>query len=222
MIVLFVSLAVLGLSTVDPVGIGILLLLLAQERPYKRAFTFLGGSFASLMLMGLLFARGLGNVVLHLEERAHWLLPTVEVISACILLVVALSTYYKLRTARLSVEPPDQIAKWLNRTEWHLFLLGAVVVAVQSVIDVVFVMAMIHIGQATLSNALLVAAILTYTVSALALQIAVVVTFRFAPAKKKAQTLRAVHLLLQNYASQVLISVSLVLSMVLFTLAAMS
>ena len=220
MIGLYVSLACLGLAAIDPVGIGIVCLLLAQERPYARTFIFLSGSFISLVVMGLVFALGLGAIVLRFEDRYPWIVSAGEAIAGLILLLIAIAIYVQLRRGKFSIDPPKRARVWLRLGYWHLFFLGVLLVAIQSVLDVVFVVAMIHIGQFRLSGLALIVAIVTYSFSALILQLAVVTAFRFAPLRQKTKTLQVAHGLLAAYSNQALAVVSFGLGCLLLILAA--
>src|SRR5579864_3373190 len=104
MLNVYIALAFLGLSAIDPVGIGIMPILLVQGHPYRRVAAFLGGSFLSLMTMGLLFAKGLGQLVLKFEHSHPWFIPTVEAIAGVILLITALTVYVRLKAGKASVE----------------------------------------------------------------------------------------------------------------------
>jgi hypothetical protein len=109
--------------------------------------------------------------------------------------------------------------KWLQLGDWQLFWLGALIVAIQSVIDVVFVIAMVRVGALELSGLMLIAAVATYAIAALLLQVAVVVAFRVAPVHQKTKTLDAIRRVLVKYSYQSLIIVSSVLGLVLIGLA---
>jgi hypothetical protein len=217
---LFFSLALLGLAAIDPIGIAAMPILLTQKKPFARSFTFLGGSFVSLMVMGFLFARGFGVRVLRFENTHAWLVPGAEVLAGLVLLGIAGTLLWRVKTGRFSVEPSDKVTKRLRLGGWQLFILGAVIVAVQSIVDVVFVIAMIRVGQINLSTIRLLAGIAAYAIAALVLQLAVVAAYRLAPQKHRLQTLDKVHRLLVRYASQALIGVSLVLGCALLVLAA--
>jgi len=210
-VVLFVSLVALGLAAIDPIGLAAMPVLLVQRRPFARSFAFLGGSFASLMVMGLLFARGFGLIVLHFEKAHAWLVPSIEVLAGAVLLGIAATVFWQLKTGRVSVEPPAKLRNRLNLSELHLFAFGAALVAVQSLLDVVFVIAMIRIGQIHLSVIALTAAVMTYAVTALILQFSVLAAFKLTPEKQKHQILAKVHNLLAHYANQAVIGVSLIL-----------
>jgi hypothetical protein len=216
---LYLSLAFLGLAAIDPVGIGIMPVLLVQKKPYSRAFAFLGGSFAALMLMGLLFARGLGKIVCRFEQHNRWLVPTIELAAAGLLLIIATSLFVRLKLGKISVDPSAKTRQWLKLDSWHLFILGGLLVAGQSVLDIVFVIAMVRVGQFRLSNFGLVAAVATYAVTALILQLLVVAFFRATPASKKQKALERIHRLQLKYSTQVLIIISLALSCLLIVLA---
>lgn len=217
---LFFSLALLGLAAIDPIGIAAMPILLTQKKPFARSFTFLGGSFVSLMVMGFLFARGFGVRVLRFENTHTWLVPGAEALGGLVLLGIAGTLLWRIKTGRLSVEPSDNVAKRLRLGGWQLFILGAVIVAVQSIVDVVFVIAMIRVGQIKLSNIRLLAGIAAYAVAALVLQLAVIAAYRLAPQKHRLQTLDKVRRLLAQYANQSLIGVSLALGCALLVLAA--
>jgi hypothetical protein len=216
---LYISLAALGLSAVDPIGIGVMPVLLIQKHPYKRAAVFLSGSLVSLLVMGLLFAKGLGTVVLRFERSHSWFVPSVEIIAAVILLIIAITVYVRSRSGKTAIEPSQKTRTWLQLGNWQLFLCGALLVALQSIIDVVFVIAMIRAGQFKLSDAQLVGAVATYALTALVLQIAVVLAFRLAPERDKARILDKVRILLISYSNQAVIIVSLLLSLILLLLA---
>ena len=64
MLALFISLVLLGLSAIDPIGIAAMPILLVQNTPTNEVSYFLFGSFMSLMLMGMLFAKGFGHIVI--------------------------------------------------------------------------------------------------------------------------------------------------------------
>lgn len=83
--------------------------------------------------------------------------------------------------------------------------------AVQSLLDVVFVIAMVRIGQIHLSVIALTAAVMTYAVTALILQFSVIAAFKLAPEKQRSRVPTKVHNLLARYANQAVIAISLVL-----------
>jgi hypothetical protein len=210
-ITLFVSLALLGLAAIDPIGIAAMPVLLVQQRPYARSFAFLSGSFVSLMVMGLLCARGFGQRVLHFQNVHPWFVPGVELLAGLILLIIAGVVFWQLRRDRLPTGPSDKLQKQLRLSSWHVCLLGAALVAVQSILDVVFVIAMIRIGQLQLSSITLWLAVTTYAVAALVLQIAIVAAYSLTGRQRRRQLLAQVQTLLVCYANQAVIAVSLIL-----------
>jgi fumarate reductase subunit D len=137
-----------------------------------------------------------------------------------VLLAIAIVLFYKNKAGKLPAEPSGAMRRRLRLGNWQLFGLGAVLVAIQSVVDVVFVIAMIRVGQLHQSGVRLVAAVATYAVAALVLQIAVVVAYWQAPDRQKQQTLRMVHRLLTKYANEAVIGVSFVLGCALLLVAA--
>jgi hypothetical protein len=208
---LFVSLGLLGLSAVDPIGIAAMLILLAQKRPFLRSFTFLSGSYLALIGMGELFARGFGVRILDFDDTYKWLVPAVEIGAGLLLLGVAGHLLWRVKKQRVSTEPSKIITKHLRLGRWQLFIVGAVLVAVQSIVDVVFLIAMVHTGQTDMSPLTLLAAVATYATAALLLQLAVVAAYRITPIKRRRQTLGKIHHLLTRYADQISLIVSLLL-----------
>ena len=208
---LLTSLSLLGLSAVDPIGIAAMPILLTQKRPFLRSFMFLGGSFVALVVMGMVFAQGFGERVLRFENNHTWIVPTVEIIAGLILLGIAASLVWKVKTKQVSAEPSDNLTKRLQLSNGKLFILGAALVTVQSIVDVVFVIAMIRAGEERLSSLGLLAGVTSYAVAALVLQLAVVVAYKLTPFQQREQTLKKVHYLLTRYANQTLIGISLVL-----------
>jgi Sap, sulfolipid-1-addressing protein len=208
---LLIAVALLGLAAIDPIGIAAMPLLLVQKHPYRRSAAFLSGSFSSLVLMGLLFAKGFGQRVLHFEDHHTWLVPGIELLAGLILLGIAATVFWRQRTQPAATEPSARLQKHLKLSGIHLFLIGAALVAIQSVVDVVFVIAMIRVGQLHLSTPSLLVTVSTYAIAALAIQLLVVAVFRLSPANAKEQTLQKVHLLINRYANQLLIGISFVL-----------
>ncbi len=208
---LLISLALLGLASIDPVGIAAVLVLLAHKRPLARSFIFLGGSLTALLAGGLVLAKGFGLAVLRFEKTHAWLVPGVETLAGLVLLAIGAVLVWQLKTGRSSAEPSAAMMKRLRLGDLQLFVLGAVIVTVQSIADVVFVIAMIHVGQLNLSTAAIVAAVGVYAVAALVLQLAAVAAYRLAPPDKRAATLAKVHGLLAGYSGQALVCVSLLL-----------
>lgn len=221
-ITLFISLVVLGLAAIDPIGIAIMPIVLLQKHPYTRSFAFLSGSFTSLMVMGLLFSQGLGSRVLHFENRHSWIVPTIELAAGIVLIAIAATVFWRQRKQPLATEPSAKLKRQLELGNPHLFLIGAALVAIQSIIDVVFVIAMIRIGQLHLSTVALIAAVMTYAIAALVLQLAVIVTFRLAPRDQRALILNKVHKLVERYANELLIVISAALGSILVILAALN
>jgi hypothetical protein len=216
MLELYISLALLGLTAIDPVGIGAMLILLVQKHPYKRSFVFLAGSFTSLMVMGLLFAKGLGRIVQTYEHNNSWFVPGIEVVAAVVLLIVAVTVYVRLKTNAVVVKPSHKVQKWLQMGNGQLFLFGAGLVAGQSVIDVVFIIAMVRTGQFSLSDVLLVGAVATYALAALLFQAIIILVFKLTPTRQRTRMVNAMQVSVAKYSSQALIIISLSLSFILF------
>jgi hypothetical protein len=218
MIALYISLALLGLAAIDPVGIAIMPVLLVQKRPYMRSFIFLSGSFSSLMLMGIIFSKGLGSLLLRYEARNLWFVPTVEIVAGSILLLIAGMLFVRHKNGKISVEPTGKTLHWLHFSNPYLFLLGALLVAVQSILDVVFTVAMVRVGQYNVSNIGLLLAVATYSLTALVLQLLVVFAYLIAPPKQRIKRLTIVNILLKKYSYQTMICISLGLGILMLLL----
>jgi hypothetical protein len=219
MLNLFVSLVVLGLAAIDPIGIAIMPSLLVQHLPYQRCLIFLGGSFISLIAMGLLIASSFGVIILHFTASFNRLMPSLETAAGVLLLIIAGVIFWQWRAGRLLYQPSPYIAQKLRLNNWQLFVVGAGLVAVQSIIDIVFVVAMIRIGKLNLSFMTLLAAVTTYALAALILQLVVVVAYRLTPPTHRKKTLATIRRWLKDYVNQILIVVSLILGLILLIIA---
>ena len=220
MLSLCVALVLLGLSAIDPIGLAIMPVLLHQKTPFIRSFVFLGGSFMSLLIMGLLLAKGFGEIILRFNKTYAHLVPVLEITAGMILLIIAGVVFWRSRAGKFSINPSSSILKRLHLNNWQLFFVGMVLVAVQSIADVVFAVAMIRIGRLNLSFAALFLAVVTYALAALVLQLAVIAAYKFSPPHLKTATLDKVHFLLEKYINHVIIVVSLLLGCVLLIIAA--
>lgn len=180
----------LGIAAVDVVGIAFMPILLAQQNGLRRAVIFLLGSFVALMTMGLVFTTGVGSVVADVNERYPWLEPGVEVFGGVVL--IGLGAYMLARSARGGEShAPDNLVERLNLPGPFLFLFGAVLVTVQSLVDVVFVVAMVDVGTRALPLYEVIVLVLSYAVAALLIQIGVVVAFALTPPQRRDQAMRA-------------------------------
>lgn len=212
---LFLSLFLLGLSAIDPVGIAAMPVLLAQKNPLVRSALFLFGSFCMLMIMGLVFAQGLGFVVLRFEIVHPWILPAIEITGGAVLLFVATITVRNLKRSGSNAVLSKSIKKWLQLKDWQLFLLGGVIVGIQSLLDVVFIVAMIHVQQLQLTTSIVVLSVLTYAVAALCIQLLIVILYQFAAAKYRASTLLKINYLTARYGTKSVIILSILFASVL-------
>lgn len=168
-----VSLALLGLAAVDPVGIAVMPMLLTQRNGIRRSLAFLLGSAIGITALGVVFAIGAGRVMLHLTDDYPWLEPSIEIV--CGVLFAAFGLYLWRRGGDMEVSAG--LRKRLNLPGGTLFGFGAGLVVVQSLLDVVFIVAMVNIGAKNLPMFEVVIAVLVYAAAALVLQIAVVVAY---------------------------------------------
>lgn len=178
----------LGLAAVDVVGIALMPILLAQRRGAWRASVFLLGSFVALVGMGLLFTTGLGTAVVHLTASMPWLAPGIEVAGGLVVLVVGVVLLARARHRREVAAPRSLVAR-MALPGPLLFAFGAALVAVQSVVDVVFVVAMVEIGERDLPLLQVLALVLAYAAAALVLQAVVVVAYLLTPAARREPTM---------------------------------
>ena len=212
---MYITLAVLGVSAIDPIGLAAMPLLLLQKHPLRRCFIFLAGSFVSLMIMGLVFAQGFGTAVLHFQTRYPHFVTTTEAAAGILLVILAIVLFWRYKKGLSTSHTPGVLVASLERAGWQLFIAGALLVAVQSVVDVVFLIAMIHIGQLHAHFITLIAGVATYTMAALLLQLSIVMVYTLSSPQNKEKSLRIVRHLLEKYADQLLIGVSFLLGCVL-------
>jgi Sap, sulfolipid-1-addressing protein len=182
------ELAGLGLAAVDPIGLAFMPILLAQPRGTFRAFIFMFGSFVALTVLGLVFTTGFGSGVLAFNERYPWAAPTVETLGGIALFLIGL---YMLRHARRAESSlaPESLIKRLELPVPLLLLFGAVLVTVQSLVDVVFIVAMVEAGTEDLSLTEKVVAVLAYAIGALLLQMLVIVGYWLIAADQRKQAM---------------------------------
>lgn len=179
------SVGLLGLAAVDPVGIAAMPLLLSQPRGVRRAVAFLLGSCVALLLMGLAFTQGFGRVILAVEARLPWLVPGIELVAGIVLLGTALVVWLRARAGKSDVEPSDSMRARLEAPPGLLFGFGFVLVILQSLIDVVFIVAMANVGQLRLPLVESGIAVAVYTTGALLFQALIVAAYLLAPAEKR-------------------------------------
>lgn len=177
MLSLLVSLGFLGLAAVDPVGIAVMPLLLTQPHGIRRSVWFLTGSALGITALGTVFAIGAGHVMLRLTHEYPWLEPAVEI--ACGVLFAAFGAWlwWQQRQGRAGPEVSDGLRRRLNLGGGQLFGFGAVLVIVQSLLDVVFIVAMVNVGSKHLPVVEILLAVLVYAAAALTVQIAIVAAY---------------------------------------------
>jgi hypothetical protein len=205
------SLGLLGLLAVDPVGIAAMPVLLLQKQPFKRSLVFLLGSFVSLIVMGLAFVYGLGVAVLRFEAGLPWLVPVIEIAGSVVLFILAVIVAWRQHSGRNVVGVSKSILRWLQLKNWQVFTLGAVIVGLQSMIDVVFVVAMIHVEQLHPATGYILTAVTIYAVGALLIQAAIVMAYIWTPAGKRTVIIDATNRLLARYAGNAVIVLSVLL-----------
>jgi hypothetical protein len=174
---LLASLGILGLAAVDPVGIAIMPLLLSQPHGIRRSMWFLAGSALGITTLGVVFAIGAGHVMLRLTAGYPWLEPAIEI--ACGVAFAGLGAWLWLQQRRGEAVPEvsDGLRRRLNLGGGQLFGFGAVLVVLQSLLDVVFIVAMVNIGAKGLPVAGIVLGVLVYAAAALTVQIAIVAAY---------------------------------------------
>ena len=184
---LVTEIAGLGLAAIDAIGIAFMPILLAQVNGLRRALVFLLGSFLALMTMGLVFTTGVGSTIADLNERHPWLEPGIEV-GGGVFLVVA-GTFMLLRSRSGTTHAPDNLVEKLTLPLPLLFGFGVLLVAVQSIVDVVFAVAMVEVGARELPFLQNLILVLIYTLCALVLQTAVVVAYLLTPSERRGRVM---------------------------------
>ena len=212
---ILLSLFLLGLAAIDPVGIAAMPVLLTQKSPLVRSTLFLFGSFCMLMIMGLLFAQGLGFVVLRFETVHPWILPVIEITAGIVLFFGAIVMVRNLKLSESNSILSKSIKNWLQLKNWQLFLLGAIIVGIQSLIDVVFIVAMIHVQQLHLTTSLLVLSVLAYAVAALCIQLLIVMIYQFVAVKYRAAVIVKVNYVTAHYGTKSVITISMLFAVAL-------
>ncbi|HEU4966324.1 MAG TPA: GAP family protein [Candidatus Saccharimonadales bacterium] len=212
----FLIMAGLGLAAVDPIGIALMPLLLMQKQPLQRSLAFLGGSLLALMVMGVAFAWGLGLFVLHAEQSHPWLVPYSQVAAGTVLLAVATGmVIHRRRHSQAGMQPPQLLVDQLRLKVWHIATAGAALVVAQSIADVVFVVAMVHVGQQHWPLWLMASAVLVYSLAALVLQIAVVGVYYWLPAVQRGRAMEKLRRFVDAYAELAAICASSIIAIVL-------
>lgn len=181
---LLAQVAGFGLAAVDVIGIAFMPILLAQSNGLRRASTFLLGSFLALVAMGMLFTTGIGSVIADFNERYPWLEPALEVLGGIIILGVGVYMLLRTRSGEQS-HAPDNLVEKLTLPMPLLFLFGAVLVTIQSLVDVVFVVAMVDVGARGLPLLHTIVQVLAYSVAALAIQFGVIALYVITPAHQR-------------------------------------
>lgn len=212
-----VELAGLGLAAFDPIGVAIVILLLAQPRGASRAWAFLLGSIASLLLLGMLVATGLGRPIVRFREQFPWLDTAFEVTVGVVLVGVGV---YLLRRARSESGglQPEAVTKRLSAPLPLLFVLGFVLVTVQNILDVVFLVAMVETGARLLSALATLVAVGVYTLAAVVVQVALVVAYQLLPDARRQAALDGFNAVLEKRGEQVAGWLALVLGSLLLLL----
>lgn len=216
MVHVFLIMAGLGLAAVDPIGIALMPLLLMQRRPLRRSIAFLGGSLLALMVMGVAFAWGLGLLVLHAEQSHPWLVPYGQVAAGTVLVAVAIGmAIHWQRHSQAGMQPPQLLVDQLRLKVWHIAMAGTALVVAQSIADVVFVVAMVHVGQQHWPLWLMASAVLVYSLAALMLQIAVVGVYYWLPPLQRETAMNKLRQFVGTYAELAAIGASSIIAIVL-------
>lgn len=205
MVELFVTMAGLGLAAVDPIGIGLVLILLTQKQALLRSTTFLLGSCLSLILMGFVFANSFGAIILRTEQHHYWLAPGFQILIGLLLLGFSIYSWIQLKTKQRREETPKLLLRYTKARTVILFLFGFILVVLQSLVDGVFIVAMVRAGSLHPSIVELLAALTVYALAAILLQIIIVVAYAFSPIKKRKIVLDRAQRILNNYGQTVVI-----------------
>ena len=177
MLSLVASLGFLGLAAVDPVGIAVMPVLLTQRHGIRRSVWFLVGSVLGIMTLGLVFAVGAGRIMLRVTKDYPWLEPGIEIVAGVALAGFGVYLWWRRRHGAAGPEVSDGLRSRLDLGGGKLFGFGAGLVIVQSLLDVVFIVAMINVGASNLPIVEVMIAVFVYAMAALILQSAIVVAY---------------------------------------------
>ena len=198
----FLELAGLGLSAFDPIGVAVVILLLAQPNGVVRAWAFLAGSIASLMGLGWLVATGVGRPILKFREQFPWLDTAFEIAVGVLLIGVGLALLRRAKTGDGGLEP-EFITRRLRLPTPLLVVAGFVLVTIQNALDAVFVVAMVETGQRMLDGPRTLLAVTVFTIAAVFVQVLIVVIYQFLPAERRSATLDGFNRVLEQRGEQV-------------------
>jgi hypothetical protein len=182
---LVVSLGFLGLAAVDPVGIAVMPLLLTQPNGIRRSTWFLLGSVLGIITLGVVFVIGAGRIMLRLTTDYPWLEPGIEIVSGVLFAGFGFYLWWRRRHGDAGPEVSDSLRRRLNLSGGKLFGFGAGLVVVQSLLDVVFIVAMINVGARNLPALEVLIAVVVYAAAALTFQIAIVAAYAMAGPQRR-------------------------------------
>lgn len=196
------ELAGLGLSAFDPIGVAVVILLLAQPNGVVRAWAFLIGSIASLMTLGWMVATGLGRPILRFREQFPWLDTAFELAVGIVLIGVGLALLRRAKSDGAGLEP-EFITRRLRLPTPMLAVAGFVLVTIQNALDAVFVVAMVETGQRMLNGPRTLLAVTVFTIAAVFVQVLIIVIYQLLPTERREATLDGFNRLLEKRGEQV-------------------
>ncbi len=186
---LFGEMVALGLGAFDPVGLAAMPILLSQSRGVRRAWTFILGSITAILVLGIAFASGLGRPIVTFSKQYPWLNSAIELGAAAILMGIGVWLLWHARKVARSGSgeslASESFTKRLELPLALLFVFGFLLVTVQSMVDVVFLVAMVEMSTRELAFLGTALAVGVYTLAALALQIIVVVAYQLLSADRR-------------------------------------
>ena len=223
---LLTEMVALGLGAFDPVGLAAMPILLSQAQGVRRAWTFVIGSITAIMLLGIAFASGLGKPIVEFSKTYPWLNSAIELGAAVILIGIGVWLLWHARKVARSGSggslASDSFTKRLELPLPLLFAFGFLLVTVQSLVDVVFLVAMVEMGTRELALLGTVAAVAVYTIAALALQMIVIVVYQLLSAERRDTALARFNAYLDSHGELVAGILTLVLGVVLAAISAHS
>ncbi|MCU0299186.1 MAG: GAP family protein [Candidatus Nanopelagicales bacterium] len=215
MLSLLASIGFLGLAAVDPVGIAVMPVLLTQPNGIRRSVWFLLGSAVGITALGIAFAVGAGHVMLRLTKDYPWLEPGIEIASGVVFAGFGLYLWWQQRHGDSGPEVSDSLRRRLNLGGGKLFGFGAGLVIVQSLLDVVFIVAMVNVGAKNLPVIEVLIAVLVYAVAALLLQMAIVAAYSMVGRDRRAVVADSVSGWLDRYGARAAVIASIGVGLVL-------
>ena len=186
------QLSALGIASIDAVGIAAMPLLLHEKHGATKAFAFLAGSFLTLFVLGVLFTTGLGHFFSRWTSTHPQIESIMQLLSGLGLLATAGYIAWRARSGSDSDPPSAVLRKRVMLGTRRTLMFGVGLTAVQSVIDFVFLIAMVNASSKGLALWQLAICVSGYAIGALIVQIAILAVYWIAPNERREAVVMAI------------------------------